>query len=61
MRRQVPFNVTVYYPQSPGGKQELSRRVAEVHADAVIAELDHLPCPDIQKLALLDAVIAAGI
>ncbi|MDY4489561.1 MAG: hypothetical protein SPE19_03435 [Candidatus Faecousia sp.] len=53
----APVNVIVYYPKSEEGKEELARRVADVHAAAVNQRLKSLNCPTSQKLALLDAVI----
>ena len=57
MRKMAPVNVIVYYPKTEEGREELSRRVALVHADAVSRRLKELTCPEKQKLELLDAVI----
>lgn len=57
MRKMAPINVIVYYPKTEEGLEELSRRVALVHADAVNRRLKELTCPEKQKLELLDAVI----
>lgn len=57
MRKMAPINVIVYYPKTEEGREELSRRVALVHADAVNQRLKELNCPEKQKLELLDAVI----
>ena len=57
MRKMAPINVIVYYPKTEEGREELSRRVARVHADAVNRRLKELTCPEKQKLELLDAVI----
>lgn len=57
IRRMAPVNVIVYYPKTEEGKEELAKRVAEVHADAVIRRLKSLNCPTRQKLELLDAVV----
>lgn len=57
IRKMAPVNVIVYYPKSEEGKEELARRVADVHAAAVNQRLKSLNCPTSQKLALLDAVI----
>ena len=59
MRKKAPINVIVYYPKTEEGREELSRRVALVHADAVNRRLKELTCPKKQKLELLDAVIDA--
>ena len=53
----APVNVIVYYPKTEEGKEELARRVADVHAAAVNQRLKSLNCHTSQKLALLDAVI----
>ena len=57
MRKMAPVNVIVYYPKTEEGQEELRRRVALVHADAVNRRLKELTCPERQKLELLDAVI----
>ena len=53
----APIRVIVYYPKTEAGKEELARRVSDVHAAAVNQRLKSLNCPTSQKLALLDAVI----
>ena len=55
------INVMVYYPKSKEDKHNLAKRVAGVHAGAVIGRLDRLDCPNACKLQLLDAIIAADI
>ena len=57
MRRQQPVKITLYYPRTADSQHELSKRVAAIHADAVTARLKSLPCPESQKLSLLDAII----
>ncbi len=57
IRKMAPVNVIVYYPKTEEGKDELARRVADVHASAVTQCIKSLNCPDRQKLELLDAVI----
>ena len=57
IRKMAPIHVIVYYPKTEAGKEELARRVADVHAAAVNQRLKSLNCPTSQKLALLDAVI----
>lgn len=53
----APIHVIVYYPKTEAGKEELARRVFDVHATAVNQRLKSLNCPTSQKLELLDAVI----
>lgn len=57
IRKMAPINVIVYYPKTETGKEELARRVSDVHATAVNQRLKSLNCPTNQKLDLLDAVI----
>lgn len=57
IRHMAPVNLIVYHPNTEAGKDELARRVADVHAAAVNQRLKSLNCPTSQKLALLDAVI----
>ena len=58
MRQHGPINIIIYSSKTNEGKLELAQRVAEVHANAVQRRIKELPCPNSQKLALLDAVIA---
>lgn len=53
----APINLIVYYPKTEEGQEELARRVADVHANAVNQRLKALNCPTQQKQELLDAVI----
>ena len=57
MRTMAPVNVIMYYPKTETGQEELTKRVADVHAASVIRRLKALNCPTSQKQALLDAVI----
>lgn len=57
IRKMAPINVIVYYPKTEEGKEELARRVSDVHATAVNQRLKSLNCPTQQKQELLDAVI----
>ena len=59
IRKMAPIHVIVYYPKTEAGKEELARRVSDVHATAVNQRLKSLNCPTSQKLELLDAVIEA--
>ena len=58
IRSMAPINLIVYYPKTEEGKEELARRVSDVHAASVNQRLKSLKCPTSQKLELLDAVIA---
>lgn len=57
IRKMAPVNVIVYHPITEAGREELARRVSDIHAASVIQRLKSLNCPTQQKLALLDAVI----
>jgi len=58
IRSMAPINLIVYYPKTEEGKEELARRVSDVHAASVNQRLKSLKCPTSQKLELLEAVIA---
>lgn len=57
MKNSLPLQMTVQFPQTRGGKEELAQRVAELHADCVLSALNHLNCPVKQKRELLQAII----
>ena len=59
-KKSAPIHVVVHYPQTAKGKRELAKRVASVHADAVIHKIKKLNCPAEQKMQLLDAVIQSA-
>lgn len=48
------FNIIVHYPKN---MEALKKRVAQAHADAVIAKVKNLNCSGEQKKALIDAII----
>ena len=60
MRRQQPVKIVLYCPKTADSRLELSKRVAAVHADAVLARLKALHCPEAQKRTLLDAIITTA-
>ena len=57
MRTSAPIRVIMHYPKTEEGKQELAKRVSDVHADFVITTINKLKCHSKQKLELLQAVI----
>ena len=59
-RKSAPIKLIVHFPKTDTGKQELARRAASVHADAVNRKLQKLTCPHQQKRQLLDAVIQSA-
>ena len=46
----------IHYPKTKQGIEELERKVASVHIEAVKSYIKQLPCPKEQKLALLKSV-----
>lgn len=50
------IEVIVYFPHSLQGQAELSRRVADVHAQIIYTYILRLDCPVDQKTAILDAI-----
>ena len=57
MKTYAPINLIVHYPKTKEGWQKLNKRVAAVHADAVINSVMDLKCPQWQKEQLLNAII----
>ena len=53
----APIHPIVYYPKTAEGREELAKRVSDVHAATVTQRIKSLNCPTGQKLELLDAVI----
>lgn len=57
MNKAAPINIIVHYPTTEEGWRELRRRMAIVHADAVLNSVQKLNCPTWQKIKLIDAII----
>ena len=57
MKKAAPINIIVHYPTTEVGWRELRRRMAIVHADAVLNSVQKLNCPTWQKIKLIDAII----
>ena len=57
MKTFAPINIVVHYPKTEEGWRELRRRMAIVHADAVLNSISKLNCPASQKEKLLQAII----
>jgi len=43
----------MHYPTTTSGKNELSKKVAAVHTEAILNKLRSTPCPKEQKLELI--------
>lgn len=57
MKKAAPINIIVHYPTTEEGWRELRRRMAIVHADAVLNSVQKLNCPTWQKIKLVEAFI----
>lgn len=57
MKKAAPINIIVHYPTTEEGWRELRRRMAIVHADAVLNTVQKLNCPTWQKIKLVEAII----
>lgn len=51
------MQVIVHYPKEETAQHELSARVAQCHADAVIRYIREQPWTREQKLALIDLIL----
>lgn len=60
MKKCVPINLIVYYPNTEEGKRELAKRVADVHAETVKQTVSKLNCSSKQKEQLIDSVIKSA-
>ena len=60
MRKPTPVNLIVYRPRTEQEQTELARRIAGIHADAVLRQVKELSCPAEQKKELLEGVIEAS-
>lgn len=50
------MNITFHLPKTEKGTQELQKRMAEVHAEAVSHYLQTLNCTQEQKKALIEEI-----
>ena len=57
MAKQQEIEIVRHFPETEEGMQELRKRVAIVHAQAILNGIRKLPIPTDQKVKLLDAVI----
>ena len=60
MRQHAPVHVILYSPKDEDNKRALTRKIAQIHGDAVNRQINELNCPAEQKQQLLDAIIAAS-
>ena len=49
------MGVIMHYPTTPEKQEELSKKVAAVHAQTVMEQIKAMPCP-VQKAELIEAI-----
>ena len=54
------MKVIVYHPKKPDDIYILQKKIAVVHAKAVLRYINNLPCSKEEKLNLYNAVIETG-
>lgn len=57
MRKPTPVNLITYFPRTEQEQTELARRIAGIHAETVLRQVQELSCPAEQKRELLDRMI----
>lgn len=50
------IEVILHFPKSQKMKDELAKRVATIHAQAILTSVEQQDCPTDQKIALIEAV-----
>jgi len=50
------MKIIVHYPKNKKDIETLQKKVAIIHAEAVVRHIEKLPCPTSQKIALLTAI-----
>ena len=50
------MGVIMYYPATPEKQEELSQKVAAVHAQTVMERIKSMSCPVEQKAELIEAI-----
>lgn len=48
--------IIIHHPQTPEAQNELTKRVAQVHAQTVVERIKSISCPVEQKVDLINAV-----
>ena len=51
------MDIFVHYPKKPNDLRDLQKKVAAVHAEAVVRRIQSIPCPKEQKEKLLQEII----
>lgn len=57
MRKPTPVNLIVYRPRTEQEQTELARRIAGIHAETVLRQVQELSCPAEQKRELLEGIL----
>ena len=50
------MGIIMHYPTTPENQEELSKKVAAVHAQTVMEQIKSMPCPVEQKAKLIEAI-----
>ncbi len=50
------MNITVHLPTTKEGWQMLNERMAEIHSEFIINQINNLPCSYEEKLEILEGV-----
>ena len=50
------MGVIMHYPTTPEKQEELSKKVAAVHAQTVMEQIKAMPCPVEQRAELIEAI-----
>ena len=58
--KSQPFKIVMHYPQTEDGIRQLSQRVAQAHADAVIHKVNCTRGSVRERIELMKAVINAA-
>lgn len=59
MPKSQPFKIVMHYPQTEDGMCQLSQRIAQAHADAVIHQINGAKGSVKEKIELMKAVTSA--
>ena len=52
----MTFSVIIHYPKGKEAEKELTKRVADVHAQTVVEMVKAMPSPVEQKIRLINAI-----
>jgi len=56
MEGGMRVKIIVHYPKSEKGLSELSKKVSELHIEAIISYLNNQSCPKEQKIQIIEKI-----